>query len=113
VCLPVNKRLDEWVPETRCDFARLQPPKKVEVEPKGNNKRKAVDDEAALPDATDAAAAEAAEGDGEPAEEAAAAQPDKRQRASTGSLRRDGAHDNVITRIKNIEVGVPPSSSFR
>ena len=24
----VNKRLDEWVDESRCDFSRLQPPKK-------------------------------------------------------------------------------------
>ncbi len=45
--LPVNKRLDEWVPEPRCDFTRLQPPKVVEVDAKHGNKRKAVDEPAA------------------------------------------------------------------
>ncbi len=40
----------------------------------------------------------------------AQAASDKRASASTGSLRRDNTHDSVITRIKNVQVGVVASS---
>eukprot|EP00039_Didymoeca_costata_P001356 m.51791 g.51791 ORF g.51791 m.51791 type:complete len:436 (-) comp10753_c0_seq2:1511-2818(-) len=107
--LEFNKRLDEWVSADRCDFDNIKAPDAKDEkkqsgsgQPKSGNrgggrKRKA-DDGNATKEVQNADEKEKGENDKDKDKE-----NEKKARQSTGSLRREGSHDDVVTRMKNIE----------
>jgi len=100
-----NKRLDEWVAADRIDFSKLKAPEDEEEKKKQvaistktdkrDKKRKREGDDPATSAASAAEDMAAEEGD-------AAVSNEKKE--GTGSMRQGHGHDDVITRMRNIEL---------